>query len=168
MSKLFLLGVFFSCLTFVFCEKCVNPQITSSSFTTDDATYLTNIAYIGVFEVKCESNDEIRNLYADINGNLAPVSIVDKNKFQISWTESVKKASSGEKIVRIYREDDVPAFKRALKSGEDVSSVPTLGSVVIKYNGAYNGPYVQGEFLALVVSSVAAYFAIASRIQITS
>lgn len=71
------------CFTLAFSETCKNPVITSSSFTTEDSTLLTNIAYIGVFEVKCDADGILKNLYSEINGNIAPVSTVDKNKFQV-------------------------------------------------------------------------------------
>lgn len=87
---------------------------------------------------------------------------------QVSWTEDIKKASSGDKVVRIYQEDDVAALKKAQRSGEDINSVPTLGSIVVNHPGAYSGPLVNGEFLAVVVASVAAYYAIVSKLQITS
>ncbi|XP_044746111.1 translocon-associated protein subunit delta-like [Coccinella septempunctata] len=167
MFKFVNFAFFFACLNLAFSETCKNPVITSHSFTTQDSTYLTNIAYIGVFEVKCENDGILKNIYADLNGNIAPVSTVDKNKFQVSWTEDIKKASSGDKVVRIYNEDDVATLRKAQRSGEDINSVPALGSIVVNHPGTYNGPLVNGEFLALVVASVTVYYAIVSKLQIT-
>lgn len=161
-------AIFLASFSVAISETCKNPVITSSSFTTEDSTYLTNIAYIGVFEVKCDAGGILKNLYAEVNGNVAPISTVDKNKFQVSWTEEIKKASSGDKLVRIYLEDDVAALKKAQRLGEDISSVPTLGSIVVNHPGAYSGPLVNGEFLALVLASVTAYYAILSKFQMSS
>lgn len=76
------LCVILSIITSGLCGSCNNPKVTSKSFTTQDATIVTNIAYVSEFEVKCDGGAE-PNLYADIDGNLTPVSIVGKHLFQV-------------------------------------------------------------------------------------
>lgn len=65
------------------CSACVNPEVTSKGFTTQDATVVTNIAYVSEFTVKCSSG-AITNLYADVAGNVVPVSVIGPNKYQVS------------------------------------------------------------------------------------
>lgn len=74
--------VFLSLISIGLCGSCKNPQVTSRSFTTEDATIVTNIAYVSEFDVKCESGS-VPNLYADVDGNISPVSVVAPNKFQV-------------------------------------------------------------------------------------
>lgn len=64
------------------CSSCSNPDVTFTSFSTLDATIVTNIAYISEFSVKCSSG-QVGSLYAELDGNLVPVSIVEANKYQV-------------------------------------------------------------------------------------
>ncbi|KAK9880584.1 hypothetical protein WA026_011824 [Henosepilachna vigintioctopunctata] len=168
MWKLAVFGFFLASFLIIPSKACTNPVISSNSFVTEDSTHLTNIAYIVVFDVKCGSEQFVQNLYAEINGNIAPVSVVDKNSFQISWTEDLKSSSSGEKVVRIYEEKDIPTLRRNLRSNEDSSSVPTLGTIVVNHPRVYTGPYLQWELVTVIASSIAAYYAVTSKLDISS
>lgn len=64
------------------CESCVEPKITSKTYTTQDATVVTNIAYITEFNVECGIG-VITNLYADIDGNVQPLSLIGPNSYQV-------------------------------------------------------------------------------------
>lgn len=68
----------------VFGASCSDPQVqVQSLFTTQDATILTNIAYIAEFGVQCQSG-AVSNLYADIGANnLVPVSVIGPNSYQV-------------------------------------------------------------------------------------
>lgn len=61
---------------------CSNPDVTSKYYTTKDATVVTNIAYVNEFSVKCKTGS-LTNLYADINGNILPVSSIGADKYQV-------------------------------------------------------------------------------------
>ncbi|RZC35843.1 TRAP-delta domain containing protein [Asbolus verrucosus] len=167
MSKIFLIVACVAFATTALCESCTNPQITSTSFTTQDATIVTNIAYISDFTLKC-GNGEASTLYAEINGNIVPVSIVGENQYQVSWTEDTKTARSGDKVVRIFDEDGYAALRKALRAGEGLASVQSLSDVVINHPGAYNGPWLQSELLATIISLIIAYFAISFKLKVTA
>lgn len=68
--------------TFSNVRCCENPQVTSKTFTTLDATVVANIAYVSEFEVVCKSGS-VTNLYADTEGIIVPVSVIGTNKFQV-------------------------------------------------------------------------------------
>ncbi|KAJ8923490.1 hypothetical protein NQ315_010068 [Exocentrus adspersus] len=157
----------FAVFSVVHCSSCLNIDVTSKSFTTQDATIVSNIGYISEFTVGCSSGD-VTSLYAELEGNLVPVSVVGSSKYQVSWTEEAKTARSGEKVIRIFDEDGYNSYRKALRSGEDVSSVPALFSVAVNHPGAYSGPWLKSEFVATVVSLVIAYFALASRSKVVS
>lgn len=79
--SLFVLAIF-GLFSTVYCASCTNPQVTSNSFTTQDATIVANIGYIAEFSVKCTSGT-LSNLYAELNGNIIPVSSIGNDKFQV-------------------------------------------------------------------------------------
>lgn len=84
-NTILLIISFFGLLSFANCSSCENPQITSKTFTTLDATVVANIAYVSEFEVTCNSG-ALTNLYADVEGIIVPVSVIGFNKFQVHTT----------------------------------------------------------------------------------
>lgn len=87
---------------------------------------------------------------------------------QVSWTEDTRTAKRGDKSVRIFDEDGNIAVRKALRDGEDISSVEPLFRVNISYPGAFSGPWLKSEFVAVVVSALIAYLAISSRSKLVS
>lgn len=63
----------------------------------------------------------------------------------------------------MFDEDSYTAFKKALRSGEDISAISPLFNVVVNHPGAFNGPWLKSEFLAAVLGLVVAYLALSSR-----
>ncbi|XP_019872776.1 translocon-associated protein subunit delta [Aethina tumida] len=167
MAKLLGLSVLFCVFAAVLCDTCKNVQVTSKSFTTQDVTIVTNVAYISEFSVQCGSG-ALNALYAEIEGNVVPVSSVGPNKYQVSWTEDPKTAKRGDRVVRLFDEDGYTALRKAIRAGEDVSSVSELANVVINHPGAYSGPWLRGEVVATIISIVIAYFAIVSKSKVVS
>ncbi|XP_028140133.1 translocon-associated protein subunit delta [Diabrotica virgifera virgifera] len=166
MSKATLVA-FFTIISASFCLGCTNPEVSSKSFTTLDATIVTNIAYISEFSIKCGSG-KLGNLYAALNGHISPVSLVGNDKFQVSWTEDIKTAKSGDRLIKLYDEEGYVAYKKASRANEDVSSVPSFADVVVTHSGAYNGPWLKSEFIATILSLIVAYVALASRAKVSS
>lgn len=87
---------------------------------------------------------------------------------KVSWIEEAKSARSGEKQIRLFDEDGYTAYRKAVRAGEDISTVSSLFSVAVNHPGAFSGPWLKSEFIATVVSLVIAYFAIASRSKVVS
>lgn len=83
-AKIVYICSFFAILSSALANSCNNPQITSNSFTTQDATIVANIAYVSEFVVKCDSGI-VSNLYADVNGIFSPVTIIGSNKYQVCF-----------------------------------------------------------------------------------
>lgn len=83
MNHLLLCGAILAVLFVGYSDSCSNPEVTSKSFTTQDATIVTKIAYISEFNVNCGSG-KVTSLYANINGNVVPVSVVAPNTYQVS------------------------------------------------------------------------------------
>lgn len=64
--------------------SCNNPKITSTSFTTKDATIVSQIAFISEFKLECSNTGaETLPLFAEIDGKIMPVARIDQNNFQV-------------------------------------------------------------------------------------
>ncbi|CAH1373137.1 unnamed protein product [Tenebrio molitor] len=143
-------------------SACENPEIRSNSYTTEDATILTHIAYISEFTVKCGSGT-VSNLYALMGDTVQPIGVTGPNRYQISWTEDVKNARTGDITIKIYDDDHYTLLRKAQRAGEDLNSVPVFGSVTINHPGTYKGPWISCECLAVAFSLIVCYYAIHFR-----
>lgn len=82
MNKSLFFATIFAVFSVVISSSCSKPEVTSNSFSTQDATIVSNIAYISEFTVKCGSGD-IGSIYAELDGNVVPVSVVGPNRYQV-------------------------------------------------------------------------------------
>lgn len=150
-------------------NTCVKPEVTASQYTTLDATVLMNIAYVAEFSLKCANGAKGIPLYAEVGGKTLPAArIGDDNNYQVSWTEEVKKAKSGDYSVNLYDEEGYGALRKAMRSGEDISTVKPLVTIVVSYPGAYQGPWVNSEFMAAVLSGLVWYLAFSAKSNLLS
>lgn len=99
MSKLLLVCVTLSAIVsiaFGLSCKSLTPE-SINTFTTQDATIVSQIAYIAEFKLNCPGL-ETAPLFAEFDGQLSPVSRVGENQFQVSynfdWPCLKKKRSS--------------------------------------------------------------------------
>lgn len=83
--------------------------------------------------------------------------------FQVSWFEEIPVAYSGSRPVTLYDEDGYAAYRKALRAGEDVSKVQTVGELNLYHPGAFKGPWLKSEFIAAALSVFVAYIAFSSR-----
>jgi len=63
---------------------CSNPTVSAQSYTTQDATVLTNLAFIAEFHLKCNDGSQGISLYAEIDGKTLPAARVGEGKYQVS------------------------------------------------------------------------------------
>lgn len=69
----------------VYGESCKNPKVEASSFTSLDATVVTEIAYITEFTLKCDNTlPENYALYAEVSGRALSAARIGSNKYQVS------------------------------------------------------------------------------------
>lgn len=85
MFKLLFSCVLLSVISSALSASCNNPEVSAVSFTTQDATVVTNIAFVAEFSLKCSNSGATANLYADINGNVVPVAIIGDQKYQVGY-----------------------------------------------------------------------------------
>lgn len=72
-------------------SSCTSPKATVTSFSTQDATILTQLAHVGEFSLKC-GNGGKPNLFAEFPcGKVVPVAQVGDDKYQVSSTLSIFK-----------------------------------------------------------------------------
>lgn len=72
----------------VFGETCQKPEVISSTYVTEDATILTNVAFTTQFTLTCSNGAKDISLYAEVEGKALPaVRLSADNKYQVIHTE---------------------------------------------------------------------------------
>ncbi|XP_015585451.1 translocon-associated protein subunit delta [Cephus cinctus] len=164
MDKLAICVFFVAALSAACAEFCQKPEVTASAYVTEDATVLTTIAFTTQFTLKCSNGAKGISLYAEVEGRTLPaVRLSADNKYQVSWTEDIKKARSGDYSVKLYDEESYAAIRKAQRNGEDPSNVKPLAVVVLNNPGAYLGPWVNSELLAAVLAALVSYTAFSAK-----
>ncbi|XP_064472987.1 translocon-associated protein subunit delta-like [Ornithodoros turicata] len=150
-------------------EVCQKPQVTHQVYTTTDGLIVSNTAFIAEFTVSCGNGAKGVSLFADVKGDVVPaVKSPEGNNYQVSWTEELNKASSGEYLVRVYDEEGYAALRKAQRMGEDTKSVTPFFTLNINHAGSYLGPWVQSEFVAMVAAVLLWYFAYSAKCKLQS
>jgi len=110
-----------SALCFLFCltvstgSACSNPTLSATSFTTQDATILTNIAYVSQIKLECDGEVADIPLYAEVGGKpLTVVKSKETNEYQVSWVEETQKASRGNFEIKIYTDEGYAAIRKVI------------------------------------------------------
>ncbi|CAG4959156.1 unnamed protein product [Colias eurytheme] len=144
-------------------QSCQNPQVEAASFTSLDATVVTQIAYITEFTLKCDNPlPENYALYAEVDGKSLTAARIGENKYQVSWTEEPSKARAGVHEIHIMDEEGFASLRRARRSDPAASVAPLL-AIQLNHPGSYSGPWVNSEVLATVLSVVVAYTALRNK-----
>ncbi|KAE8751641.1 hypothetical protein FOCC_FOCC001489 [Frankliniella occidentalis] len=144
-------------------SACTKPEVSAQSYTTPDATILTNIGFVAEFTLTCGNGIQNPPLFAELGGKTQPVARIGANKYQVSWVEDVKKARRGDYTINIYDEENYAALRKAIRNNEDISTVKPLAAVVLNYPGAYQGPWVNSEFMAFALSIAVWYAAFSAK-----
>ncbi|KAG7298533.1 hypothetical protein JYU34_018173 [Plutella xylostella] len=154
------------CLSGALAQGCQNPKVEAASFTSLDATIVTQIAYITEFTLTCD-NPLPPNyaLYAEVEGKPLTASKIGENKYQVSWTEEPAKARSGTHEVHILDEEGWASLRRARRS-DPAATVAPLFAVQLSHPGSYSGPWVNSEVMATALSILVAYTALRNKSKI--
>ncbi|PBC26380.1 translocon-associated protein subunit delta [Apis cerana] len=151
----------------IFGETCQKPEVIASAYITEDATILTNIAFTTQFVLKCSNGIKGITLYAEVDGKSLPAArLSSDNKYQVSWTEDIKKVHSGDYHIKLYDEERYAAIRKALRNGEDSNNVKPLVVVVLNNPGIYRGPWVNSELLAVLLAALVSYSAFSSKFKL--
>lgn len=106
-------------------------------------------------------------MYAEVEGKALPaVRLSADNKYQVSWTEEIKNARSGDYSVKLYDEEKYAAIRKAYRNGEDPSIVKPLAVVVLNNPGIYLGPWINSEFLAAFLAALVSYAAFSAKFKL--
>ncbi|CAG9789849.1 unnamed protein product [Diatraea saccharalis] len=147
-------------------QSCQNPQVEAASFTSLDATIVTQIAYITEFSLKCDNPlPENYALYAEVDGKSLTAARVGDNKYQVSWTEEPSRARSGVHEIHILDEEGFASLRRARRS-DPAATVSPLLAIQLQHPGSYSGPWVNSEVLATAISILVAYVALRNKSKI--
>ncbi|XP_033347812.1 translocon-associated protein subunit delta [Bombus vosnesenskii] len=168
MKRFIVFSILIICGIFdTFAETCQKPEVVASAYVTEDATILTNVAFTTQFVLKCSNGVKGITLYAEVDGKSLPAArLSSDNKYQVSWTEDVKRARSGEYNIKLYDDERYAAIRKALRNGEDPNSVKPLVVVVLSNPGIYRGPWVNSELLAVLLAAVVSYSAFSSKFKL--
>lgn len=86
-TKYIIAALALCCLSGAFAQSCQNPKVEAASFTSLDATIVSQIAYITEFTLKCDNPLPANYaLYAEVDGKPLTASKVGENKYQVSVT----------------------------------------------------------------------------------
>ncbi|XP_058060700.1 translocon-associated protein subunit delta [Anopheles bellator] len=150
-------------------SACLNPDVKTNFYSTSDATIVSQIGFVTEFTLKCSNaGAEKLPLFAEVLGKLAPVVRIGDNKYQVSWNEEIKKASSGKYEIRLFDEESFAAVRKAQRAGEDTSSVKPLTTLAVHFPGAYKGPWINSEILATGLVGFVAYVAFMTRSKLVA
>ncbi|CAB0041146.1 unnamed protein product [Trichogramma brassicae] len=145
-------------------ETCLKPEVSASAYVTEDATVLTQVAFTTQFTLKCTNGAKGISLYAEVDGKSMPaVRLSADNKYQVSWTDDIKKAHSGDYSVKLYDDEGFSAIRKAIRNGEDPASVKPLAVVVVNNPGVYTGPWINSELLAAALAALVSYTAFSAK-----
>lgn len=145
-------------------DTCSSPKVSSTSYTPSDAQVLTHIAFVTEFSLSCSNGVSGMNLYADVDGTLLPVmKSADGSKYLVSWTKELKHAKTGDHSINLYDDEGYASVKRILERGENPLNAKPIATVVVNYPGAYKGPWINSELLALTLSILVFYLAFSSK-----
>jgi translocon-associated protein subunit delta len=86
----------------------------------------------------------------------------------VSWVEEVKKSRSGDFIINLFDEEGYASLRKAMRNNEDLSTVQPLAAVILNHPGAYQGPWVNSEFMAAVLAVVVWYVAFSAKSKLLS
>ena len=85
----------------------------------------------------------------------------------MSWSADHKKASTGTFHIKVYNEEGYLAYKKAVRSGEDVNTVPYVVGISLTHSGTVReGLPVQTEFLAVMGLLLVGWMANSMKSQI--
>ncbi|XP_071439272.1 translocon-associated protein subunit delta [Hetaerina americana] len=161
-------SVIFVAFSFTFGKTCTNPEVSATAFTTQDATVLTSIAYVSEFTLQCSNGAEKDRLplYAEVNGVTLPTARIGPEgygRYQVSWTEEISSAHTGDVPVHLYDEDGYATLRKLLRNNEDTSNAKPLVTIVVNHPGAYQGPWVNSEFMAVMLAALVWYLAFTAK-----
>lgn len=149
-------------------SSCKNPQVTSTSYTTQDATVVVNIAFVTEFTLTCSNGASGIPLHAEMNGLLLPVVHTFDNRYQVSWAEDVTKASSGDHIVNLYDEEGFALLRKSLRNPELSLEAKPITTVTVNHPGTYKGPWVNSEFMAAALAILVWWMAFSAKSKLLS
>ncbi|KAK9500764.1 hypothetical protein O3M35_001962 [Rhynocoris fuscipes] len=145
-------------ITYISCT-CKDPEVKATSYTTEDGTVVTNVAFITEFTLKCSNGINDIPLFADVNGKIFPAVQLSKDSYQVSWVEEISKARSGTYTINFYDEEGYALLRKAIRNYEQTSSVKPLFNISIHHPGTYQGPWLNSEFLAAAIAILVWYMA---------
>merc|ERR1712126_91425 len=148
------------CVQLSYGDTCQSPKVALKSYTTNDATIVSNVAFLAEFTLQCSNGLRNFPVYVELDGAIVPaVRAQDGSSYQVSWTKDPKYAFSGDHNVRLFDEEGFANVRKAQRNGESTSDVDALATITVNHSGTYQGPWVNAEFVAALASTIIYYTA---------
>nr|XP_053656115.1 uncharacterized protein LOC128704924 [Cherax quadricarinatus] len=87
-------------------------------------------------------------------------------KYQVSWVEDAATAVSGERPIKLYDDQGYAALRKAQRGNEDTSTVQPIATINLYHPGAYRGPWVQSETMAIIAAIFVYYYALTQKTRL--
>lgn len=122
---------------------------------------LTSVLFLQSAGISMTSN--LGNEFHSWFSTISAVRLNDENRYQVSWLDDAAKASSGDYRIALYDDEGYAALRKAMRNGEDTSSVKPLVTIIVNFPGAYKGPWVNSEFIAAILAISVWYMAFSAK-----
>lgn len=154
-------------------SSCKVKDVQSSPYTTTDGLVISHVALITTFSLQCENKADAANLllFAEVPAIKKTVPVTksqDGKGYQVSWTEEVAKASSGDRTIRIFDEAGLAAVEKAQESGAGSDSVQPLVTLTVNHRGTYRGPLIPMELIAVAAVASVWYSAYSAKSELVA
>lgn len=138
-------------------QNCQSIEL-ARSYTGTDGIVAARSAFVLEFSATCTTTPA--TLTADIDGHLSIASYSKESKtYQFSWSDDITKTKKASRSVKIYDDDGATALRNAQRAGQPTDSIPVLFSTTFSTPGAYKGPAVASEAIAILTVAVLWWFA---------
>ncbi|KAI1308000.1 Translocon-associated protein subunit delta [Halotydeus destructor] len=152
-------------------SACQVKDVKSTSYTTTDGYVVSSVAYIATFTLQCSSgpSDHLTLFSQLTNGQVVPVTTsLEDNKYQVSWTEELAKASSGPQLVKIYDQAGYSQIQKNEREGVSGQEVKPITTVTINHPGASKGWNINFQAVLTLVAVGVYYLAHSAKSNIVS
>uniref|UniRef100_A0A914EP10 Translocon-associated protein subunit delta n=1 Tax=Acrobeloides nanus TaxID=290746 RepID=A0A914EP10_9BILA len=164
---MFKLAILVCCLSATVQSLCESPKWASSSFSTTDGFFHFQTTYIVEFSLQCANNIRDASFFAVVNGKVLQAAVSEEtSKYQVSWQHEHPESGSQNFDVKIFDEEQLAAYKKAERSGEDVSTVKPLFTTTHSHAGVTKNSPIASETVITVILLAAVYFAVNAKSQL--
>ena len=140
-------------------EICGKATVSDKNvYTTTERRLSESTAFVVKFGLSCSSGTQAAPIYAELNGKVFPVTKSrEGNTYQLSWTAKPSEAKAGTYPVRFFDDEGINAVRKALRNGEDTSSLKPLFVIDTVHPGNSRDLWITSEAVGLLLAALFYY-----------